>query len=102
VSHHLFVSRGTRRYIVRRREEKSVETGNSLERGENWVTLERLIALARSAHRTELSQQRREKIREELLDRLERERDRRLMARAFAAGASTVLLVGLLLRLAAQ
>jgi hypothetical protein len=75
-----------------------VDTGNSLERGEEWVSVERLIALARRAHKTELPYARRERIREELLERWERERNRRRMARAFLAGASTMLLAGLLLR----
>jgi hypothetical protein len=75
-----------------------VDTGIGLERGEEWAKLERLIALARSAHRTELSPARRERIREGLLEKLERNRRRRRMARLFAAGASTVLLAGLLLK----
>jgi hypothetical protein len=74
-----------------------------LERGEDssqdWSKVETLIALARSAHRAELSPERRERIREALLDKLERNRQRRRMARAFAAGASTVLLAGLLLKI---
>ena len=47
-----------------------METGTSFEGGEGWERVERLLALARSAHRTELSQERRERIREELLDKL--------------------------------
>jgi len=76
-----------------------VETGTSFEGGEGWERVERLLALARSAHRTELSQERRERIREELLDKLARIRERRLMARAFVAGASTMVLAALLLKL---
>jgi len=76
-----------------------VETGTSLEGGEGWERIERLLALARSAHRTELSPERREQIREALLDKLARMRERRLMARAFVAGASTMVLVALLLKL---
>jgi hypothetical protein len=76
-----------------------VETGTSLEWGEDWARIEKLIALARNAHRTELTQERRERIRDQILDRLERARDRRRTARAFAAGASTMLLVVLLLKL---
>src|SRR5262245_57610538 len=76
-----------------------VDTGTSLERGEEWVSVERLIALARRAHRTELPPGRKEVIREQLLRRWERERDRRRTARAFLAGAMATLLVGALLRL---
>ena len=76
-----------------------METGTSFEGGEGWERVERLLALARSAHRTELSQERRERIREELLDKLARMRERRLMARAFVAGASTMVLAALLLKL---
>jgi hypothetical protein len=76
-----------------------VDTGNSLERGEEWARVERLIALARSAHRTELSPERRAEIREKLLLRWEREQNRRRTVRAFLAGASATLLVGLLVKL---
>ncbi len=76
-----------------------MDTGTSLERGEDWARVERLIALARNAHRTELTRERRDRIRVRVMDRLERSRDRRRTARAFAAGASTMLLVVLLLKL---
>jgi predicted phage gp36 major capsid-like protein len=84
--------------LVRERS-TSVDTGNSLERGEEWARVERLIALARSAHRTELSPERRAEIREKLLLRWEREQNRRRTVRAFLAGASTTLVVGLLVQL---
>ena len=80
-----------------------METGNRLERragwgrGEDWARIERLLELARSAHREELSPERRERIREGLLMRLERNRIRRRRLRAIVTGASTVLLAGLLL-----
>lgn len=77
-----------------------METGDSLGRGEGWASVERLIALARSAHRTELSRERRERIRESLVERLAERRERRRMAAAFAAGASAMLVAGLLLKLA--
>jgi len=76
-----------------------VETGTSLEWGEDWARIERLIALARNAHRTELTSDRKDRIRDRVLIRLERSRDRRRTARAFAAGASTMLLAVLLLKL---
>ena len=84
--------------VVEERRE-SVETGNSVERGVDWSRVERLLELARSAHRAELSPERRERIRARLLERLEQNRRRRRLARAFAAGASMVLLAGLLVRL---
>lgn len=78
-----------------------MDTGTSLERGEGWERVERLLVLARSAHRTELSPERRERIRAELLEKLTKIRERRLMARAFMAGASSMLLAALLLKLVA-
>jgi len=83
-----------------------VETGNRLERGEpwkrgeDWARIERLLELARSAHREELSPERRERIRQGLLERLERDRIRRRRVRAFVIGASSVVLAGLLLMFA--
>ena len=76
-----------------------MDTGTSVERGEGWEQVERLLALARSAHRTELTTERRERIRTALLDRLTKVRERRLMARAFVAGASSVLLAVVVLKL---
>jgi hypothetical protein len=76
-----------------------VETGTSLEDGEGWERVKRLLALARSAEEPELSQERREQIRAALLDRLARMRERRLMRGAFVGGASTMLLAALLLKL---
>ena len=76
-----------------------METGTSLEWGEDWARIEKLIALARNAHRTELTRDRKDRIRDQVLDRLERSRDRRRTVRAFAAGASTMLLAVLLLKL---
>jgi hypothetical protein len=88
-----------------------VDTGTSLEGGdggegleggdgdEGWERVKRLLVLARSAPETELSPERRARIREELLDKLARIRERRLMARGFVTGASTMLLAALLLKL---
>ena len=75
------------------------ERGEPWERGAEWAMIERLLELARSAHRAELSPERREQIREGLLERLERNRIRRRRVRAILTGASTVLLAGLLLML---
>jgi hypothetical protein len=79
---------------------KHRERGEAWKRGEDWARVERLLELARSAHREELSPERRARIREGLLERLERDQIRRRRARAFVIGASTVVLAGLLLMLA--
>lgn len=84
-----------------------METGSSLEHDEGWERVKKLIDLARSAHMTALTPERRQRIRQGLLERLERDRierlertrTRRLIARSFVAGASTMLLAGLVLRL---
>lgn len=85
----------------------TVETGTRLERSREWARVERLIALARSAYEVELTPERRQQIRQRLLDKLdqlERQRERRrhrrrVAAGVFVAGASTILLAGLLLKL---
>jgi hypothetical protein len=85
-----------------------VETGTRLERSGEWARVERLIALARSAYEVELTPERREQMRQRLLEKLdqaERERERRrnrrrVAARVLLAGASTIVLAGLVLKLA--
>jgi hypothetical protein len=76
-----------------------METGNHLEpgeawgvRGAEWERIQRLLELARSAAREELSPERREQLRERLLARLERDEIRRRRARLILAGAAVVLL----------
>jgi hypothetical protein len=82
-----------------------MDTGNRVEpdeewgKGPDWAGMERLIALARSAHRAELSPERRAEIVERMLERLERNEIRRQRVRIFVAVASALSLVGLLLRL---
>jgi hypothetical protein len=84
-----------------------VEIGDSLEHDEGWQRIKALIELAKSAEATTLSPERRQRIRDGLLQRLERDRIerverqrmRRRVAGAFVAGASTTLLAGLLLKL---
>ena len=85
----------------------SVETGTRLEPSAEWVRVQRLIALARSAYEVEFTPERREQIRQRLLaklDQVERERERRrhrrrVAARVLVAGASAMLLAGLVLKL---
>jgi hypothetical protein len=76
-----------------------METGNRLEpgegwgaRGAEWERIQRLLELARSAAREELSQERREQLRERLLARLERDEIRRRRARFILGGAAVVVL----------
>ena len=84
-----------------------METGDTLEHDEGWEKVKRLIELAKRAQATPLSPERRQRIRDGLLQRLERDRIeraerqrmRRRVAGAFVAGASTTLLAGLLLKL---
>ena len=80
-----------------------METGRHVEPGTDWgperAWMERLIALARSAHQEELSPERRAQLRDRLLARLERIEVRRRRVRVVVAVASAVALAGLLLRL---
>jgi hypothetical protein len=84
-----------------------VETGDSLEHDQGWERIKRLIDLAKYAEETPLSPRRRQRIVDGLLKRLERDRIERAerqrmrprIAGAFVAGATTMLLAGLLLRL---
>ena len=81
-----------------------METGNHLEPsegwggegvgGEEWSRLQGLLDLVRREHqRMELSPERREQIRERVLERWERFEARRRRVRAIVAGASVVLLL---------
>jgi hypothetical protein len=84
-----------------------VETGDRLEHDEGWENIKRLIDLAKCAQVTPLSPQRRQRVIDGLMKRLERDRieqaERQRMrpriAGAFVAGATTMLLAGLLLKL---
>ena len=85
-----------------------METGTRLDRSGEWARVEWLIELARSAYEVELTPERRERMRQRLLEKLdqaERERERRrnrrrVAARVLLAGASTIVLAGLVLKLA--
>ena len=57
------------------------------------------IELGNRSDRSEWNAERKERIFQQVLARVERARQRRRLLQAFAAGASTVLLVGLLLKL---
>jgi hypothetical protein len=65
-------------------------------RGEEWVRLERLLELARTAPREALTPTQREQFRERLLERLERNLVRRRRARVLIAAASSLSLGALL------
>ena len=58
-----------------------------------------LLAMAGKPDEVELGAERRARILHNVLARVEKDRERRRLARAFAAGASTVVVVGLLLKL---
>jgi hypothetical protein len=87
------------------REEKIVEPGVSWGGNEGWSERAKdLIEVGRAeigkrSDGSQWSAGRRERIFQQVLARVERERQRRRLLKAFAAGASTVLLVGLFLRL---
>jgi hypothetical protein len=70
---------------------------------EEWARLEHLLALVRQEHlRTELSAERREQIRERVMERLERTERRRRRLRMFVLGASVALVTGILATLAVR
>jgi len=85
-----------------------METGNHLESGEGWgegggeewTRLQSLLELVRREHkRTELSQERRDQLRERVLQRIERTEVRRRRVRAIVRAASAMLLAGVVLTL---
>jgi len=83
-----------------------MDTGKHVKPGEGWgeggedlARLQTLLDLVRREQQTELSPERRERIRARVLDGWERYEARRRRRRAIAAAASAVLLVGLALTL---
>jgi hypothetical protein len=90
---------------VIKREETIVEPGVSWGWNEGWSERAKelielgKIELGNRSNRPEWSAERRERIFQQVLAKVERARQRRRLQQAFAAGACTVLLVGLLLRL---
>jgi len=83
-----------------KREEMIVKPGDSWGWNESWTgRAKELIELGKRSEGSEWNAERRERILQQVLVRVESARERRRLLQAFAAGASTVLLVGLLLRL---
>jgi hypothetical protein len=88
-----------------KREETIVEPGVSWGTNEGWSErAKELIELGKSelgkrSNGSAWNAERRERIFQQVLARIERGRQRRRLLQAYAAGVSTVLLVGLLLRL---
>jgi hypothetical protein len=84
-----------------------METGTHLEPGEgwgegggeDWARLQALLELIRRENQTELSPERRDQIRERVLERIEQNEVRRRKVRSIVAATSTVLLAGLVLAL---
>ena len=76
-----------------------MEPGNSWGRGEGWSNVVHLIDLARTPDASDWDAERRDRILQRVLVRIEKDRQRRQVMRAFAAGASTVLIIGLLAKL---
>jgi hypothetical protein len=85
-----------------------METGNHLApaegwgkdyvSGEEWARLQNLLDLVRREHlRTEMSPERREQIRERVLERFEQAEARRHRVRTLVARTSLVLLAGMML-----
>lgn len=68
-------------------------------RGEGWARVKELIECGTRSNGSERNAERRERILQQVLARTERVQERRRLVHAFAAGASTVFVVGLLLRL---
>ena len=76
-----------------------MEPGDTWGRGEGWANVKELIEFGKRSDGSEWNAERREQILQRVLARTERARERRRLVHAFAAGASTIVVVGLLLRL---
>lgn len=76
-----------------------MEPGDSWGSGDGWSKVSALIEVAKKSEMSGWSADRREQFLQKVLIRSEKERERRQVVRAFAAGASAVLLLGLLMRL---
>ena len=73
--------------------------GNSWGRGAGWSKVEELIELARRPDGSTWTRDRRARIFQQVMVRVEKDRERRRVFWAFAAGAATVLIAALLVRL---
>ena len=73
-----------------------MRAGQSWGRGEGWSKVIALIEIARRGDAGEWTAERRERVYEQVMARAERERARRRMMRALAAGVSTLLLVAVM------
>jgi hypothetical protein len=88
-----------------KRKETIVEPGVSWGWNEGWSGRAKelievgKLELGKRSDGSEWSAERRERVFQQVLARVERARERRRLLKAYAAGASTVLLVGLLLRM---
>jgi hypothetical protein len=88
-----------------KRKETIVEPGVSWGRNEGWSGRAKelievgKLELGKRSESSAWSAERRERVFQQVLARVERARERRRLLKAYAAGASTVLLVGLLLRM---
>ena len=76
-----------------------MEPGNDWGRGGEYSNVMALIELARTPDGSEWTAERRERILQQVLARVEKDRERWRWVQAFAAGASVVLAVGLLVKL---
>lgn len=78
-----------------------MEPADSWGRSEHTSSIMALLAMAGKPDYAEWTDERRERIIQNVLARVAKDRERRRLTRAFAAGASTVVVVGLLLKLIA-
>jgi hypothetical protein len=76
-----------------------VEPGNEWGNGEGWSNVVRLIELAKQAPPMTVSPERRARIIQQVMARIEKNREQRRVRLAFLAGAAAILVVGLLLKL---
>lgn len=76
-----------------------MEPGNSWGRGEGWLNVAHLIDLAKKPDAADCDAERRDRVLQRVLVMVEKDRQRRQVMRAFAFGASTVLIIGLLAKL---
>jgi hypothetical protein len=76
-----------------------VEPGDTWGRGEGWANVKALIEFGKRPNGLEWNAERREQILRRVLAKTDGERERRRLVRAFVAGASTIVVVGLLLTL---